>query len=191
MELKTMTITVPDSWSDVTISQYQEILGLEDDMNRTNNIISILLNEDVEVIKHMDRDSRANIMSHLSWTNTLPDEKKYKVEVTVNGKQFYLMNLNDLLIGEWIDLQFYCKDYIVNFHKIMNILYRNNTESNNNEELFKEYMMIGDVYGSIVFFSIIASKLILNMQTYLFNQMQEMQMMMKLEEKQMNKKMNV
>lgn len=159
------TVKVPDSWSEVTIGQYQEIASLEED--KTDNTISILIDEDIEVVKKMTPESYRAISSKLEWVIKAPDETRYNLEVKAGSKTFYFKDLNKLTIGERIDLDNYCKDYVNNLHKIFAVFYREEHGKRSDPDFFKNNVMIGDVYGALVFFSIIGTKSIPIIQNYL------------------------
>ncbi len=174
METTNKTVTIPESWNEVSLDNYQEILSLDNDEDRTNHIIAILLDEDVDVVRRMDWNSHQTIMEKLSWTNQYPDEKRLNMEVVVLGETFHLIDMNDLLVGEWIDLMNYCKDHINNLHKIFSILYRDKDGKTRKgiEASFKK-AMIGDLYGALVFFSHLENKSMMNIQICLYNEMME------------------
>ena len=187
-----MIVKTPDSWSDVSISQFQE-------MSVTNNpieVAAILCNEDGEELKKLDVASMARIEASLDWTAILPNEANFKPILEVNGEKFGFINrLTDLTVGQWVDLEFYTQDTVKNMHKIMAILYRplivafTDTERVVEDydsatgairaESFLDGVSVGDVYGALVFFSTIVKESTVTMQEYLenLNPLSMMQMM--------------
>lgn len=170
------TINIPDSWDEVTIRQFQELTSLETkDFEKTLDIISILTNEDPETIRQFDVPTLTEILSNLIWTNTMPDDAKYKPLLFYKEKEFGIISrLSDLTVGEWIDLENYLESPIDNIHFIMSILYRPLiTAFNDRDRLIEKYdsdvmirqaeefldnIKITDVYGALIFFSLIAKE---------------------------------
>ncbi len=103
----TKKISVPDGWHDVTISQYQEIATLESDHPSIRMIetISILIDEDPEIVRTMNLNSLNKIIEVLAWTNKTPDDAVYKPIITIDEKEYgFISRISDLTTGEWIDL---------------------------------------------------------------------------------------
>src|SRR3990172_2059365 len=100
--METLKIQIPDSWSEVNIRQYQDIVELKD--SNLLEIISILTNIDIDVVKTMDNNSMNRVKSKLSWLSNLPSEDSYSPVITIDGVQYGLIGkLTDLSVGEWID----------------------------------------------------------------------------------------
>lgn len=57
--------------------------------------------------------------------NDIPDTKELIKKVEWNGRKYGIIpNLSEITMGEYIDIEEYCKDAGKNLHKIMSILYR-------------------------------------------------------------------
>lgn len=181
-----LILTVPDSWEDVTIDQFQEINTLTSEgTEKTIDIISIFLNEDPELIKKFDITTYTKLISMLGWSNEMPSDANYKPILKIKDQEYGLIpRLNTLLLGEWMDLEHYInEDPIQNIHFIMSILYRPLITAFNDRdrliepydaevmvrqaELFKKHIKIGEVYGALVFFYLIASNSMQIMKDYL------------------------
>lgn len=188
----TKVITIPDSWAEVNISNFQEIaaLNLEDNNAKFIEIVAILSNEDPEIIKSMDIYSFKKTVDTLQWINEFPSETDFKKIITINGIEYGFINrLSDLTTGEWIDLENYLQNSNQNLHKIFSILYRpilhkfNETtfiiekyEAESAEfraNLFLEHIMISDVYGSMVFFCSIVNQSMMTIQAFLNQSMSQ------------------
>lgn len=195
METETKTIQVLDGWHEVTIGQYQEIasLDVENQTDKMIEIVSILTNEDSMNTRKMDLTSLNRIIQHLAWSNKLPDDAVYKPIIVIDGFEYgFISRLTDLSVGEWIDLEHYLADLNNNLHRIFAILYRPLVTAFNDSDrilenydsamlesraqLFSDKVMITDVYGAFVFFSIIVKESMLTIQDYLINQVAEMEM---------------
>ena len=166
-------IKLPDGWNEVTLFQYQEIAAIPDNDHRTDAVIAILADIDMEEVELMTIESRHKCLEVLQWAMSIPDDKKFKREITIDGVEFYLQDFNELLIGERIDLKNYCKDSTANMHKIMDILYKPLVQTRDTEDKILNGMTIGDCYGALVFFCLIATKSIGILQGYLIDQLTE------------------
>ena len=162
-------ISLPEGWHEVTLCQFMEIKELDLDEYRTNSVIAILTNEDDELINKLTKQSKDQIVSKLTWTNQLPPDNFYKREIIIDEVEYYLRDLTELTNGEWIDLNVYFKNPFKNLHKICSIFYQplKKVNSNTLSDLFYNKMFIGDVFGVLVFFCLIANKSILTMNNYL------------------------
>jgi hypothetical protein len=169
-----ITVNTPDSWADVTISQFQEIQAVNSS-NSGIEVAAILIDKDPDEIRKYDVASLTKIMNALEWTSELPKAANYKQMLKVRGVEYWFVNrLTDLTLGEWVDLESYLEDSINNLHKIMALLYRPKiivfSETQRIIEpyevvsaaaravLFKDNVSIDDVYGTLVFFSLIVKE---------------------------------
>lgn len=185
-----MTIKVPEGWHEVTVGQFQEMNQTE----KYHEVVSVLLDADPEDIRKMDPQSATRISELLGWIKTLPNEDHYKRFIEINGVEYRMIeNLNGFCNGEWWDCEEYLKDFYENLHLLLAMIYRPSGEYKAEDvakrgELFKEKMMIGDVYGSFVFFSHVVSKSTLTIQDYLNRQMLMKMRQSRKEEKESRKK---
>lgn len=193
-----ITINIPESWNEVTIRQFQEIIELDtDETNKTIDIISILTNEDPETIRKTSIESMTNIIPLLAWTNEMPNDAFYKPILKIDDDEFGMISkLESLTTGEWIDIDNYLKEPLKNIHNIMSILYRplitafndrdrlideyNVDVAQRQAERFKDHIMIGDVYGALIFFYLIRKEYIQIMQDYLSEERIRMEVEMEL-----------
>ena len=173
------TITTPDSWSEVNISQFQELSVTDDIFEK----IAILTDEDPEELKLMDVASFGRLTAALSWVHILPNEDARKDVIVIDGIEYgFIDKLSSLSLGEWIDIENYLKDPIKNLHKLMAMFYRpllttlkdgtritedyDVTQASNNANTFLTKMNVSDCYGSLVFFSLIANDCLKTIQAY-------------------------
>jgi hypothetical protein len=171
-----MKIILPDNWDEVTLGQFQEI-ALSDGEDRMLDIISILSDGDPDELRKMDPDSFARCIEALAWVKGLPESGNYKPIIEVNGERYGFVNrMSDLTVGEWIDLESWMGNSNENMHKIIALLYRPlvsavsdsyrvidkyvAAESAERSKLFQEHVKIGDVYGAMLFFSLIEQEFI-------------------------------
>lgn len=196
-------IKVPDSWEEVSIGQFQEIYSIsEDNKNKALEIVSILINEDVEEIRKYDVTSLTSVLKAVSWANDIPKGDDFKRVIEIDGIEYGFINkLSDLSVGEWIDLEGYLEDSILNLHKIAAILYRpiivtlsdtkriiedyDTTTADARADLFKDKMNVGDMYGAMVFFCLIEKNCIKTIQDYFLEEI--IRMKLKQKQKQIEK----
>lgn len=202
-------LIVPDGWHEITIEQFQDINFLDMEGNKTIDILSILLNEDPELVRILDMPTLTKVTELLNWSNELPNDAVYKPILRFNGEEYGLVSrMHSLTVGEWIDLDYYLQDgSIKNLHIIMSILYRPLiTALNDRDRVIEEYdhdkaiqqsikfqtnVMIGDVYGCLVFFYLIANECTKIIQDYLAEEQLKIQKMMNSETKQKRINWNV
>ena len=176
-----MKVTVPDSWNEVTISQFKEISELDKkSKDYALNIISILLDKDPEEIRKYDSVSANKIMRHLEWSMITPSQEFYKQEIEIDGIMYRMIeNINRFSGGEWWDMENYLLDFENNMHFIFAMIYRPEGDKystvtlRQRAELFLEKGMIGEMYGSLVFFSNVAKRSMMTTQDYLISQMSQ------------------
>ena len=179
-----MKIIVPDSWKDISISQYQKFIALGDIDNTAKTIeaISILCNltkSQVKKIPLKDIDRMYKIVSKLTDEET--DNFDLQQFIEIDGEKYgFHPNLSNIQTGEYADIEEYMKlDVIENLHNIMSVLYRpvvSETMSkyqiddyngdDDIKEKFKEVKM--DVaLGMLVFFYNLGSELQKSSSSYL------------------------
>ena len=155
-------ITLPDSWSEINVSTFQELSRLDtfEGHHKVIELVSILSNKDVEEIREISGENFETILEQVKWSSIVPSTE-YKTEVTIDETTYYLIKLKSLTVGEWIDLDTWCENAIDNMHKIFAMLYRplnEDSDINERSELFLDKLMISDVYGTLLFFLIIGNQ---------------------------------
>ena len=188
-------IITPDSWDEVTISQFQEISSIDlDNKSRSLEIISILINEDIEEIRKYDMQSLNRVVTALSWCDQLPNDKDFNNTINIEGTEYKMVKMSSFSVGEWIDIESYFEDSIANLHKILAIFYREDSLPYDTEtaeqraELFKEHVNVGQVYGSVVFFCHIAKNCMLTIKGYFQMEIMKMNLEKKMKTKVSAKK---
>ena len=177
------TIKVPDSWNEVTISHFQEINSIPlESKSRALEIISILINEDIEEIRKYDMQSLNRIVAALGWCDELPSDKDFDQTLTINGITYEMVKMSSFSVGEWIDLEQYFEDPINNLHNILGVFYRDNdlpydtATAEKRAALFKEQVNVGQVYGTVVFFCNIERNCIQTIKVYFQLEIMKMEM---------------
>lgn len=173
-------LKMPDGWHEITLGQYQEICGLDEtSKDYALNIFSIILDKDPEEIRNYSPQTADKIMRHLEWAMKTPSDDEYKQEIEIEGVTYRLVeNLNRFTGGEWWDMEQCMSDFKANLHKVFALIYRPLEKEwsyevrKKSEVLFQDKVMIGDLYGSTVFFCNVALKSTLTIQDYLLSQIQ-------------------
>lgn len=167
-----MKIVVPDNWGEVTINQLREILMLDTE-NKTSyaiNVASILSNESEKDIRDLPTNKLREIADTVSFVATLP-KVKYKNEIEVDGNLYAVPDFKKFSLGQWVDIEELAKDYKLNLHKILAVIYLPAKRKGKKLVIDKydgeledrarvlDQMTVQDVYGASVFFSSFAEKL--------------------------------
>ena len=176
-------IQIPDSWAEVTISQFQELSLVDlEHKDAALNVVSILIDKDPEEIRKYDETTFNEITKAIEWTNEMPQAANFRQVIDIDGQKYGLIKFSSLTVGEWIDLDEYLKAPIENIHKIFAIMYREvigGTAENlllapydvdnakERADVFQKQMIIDNCYGALVFFSSIVEESTKTIQVYL------------------------
>ena len=157
---------LPTSWNDITVNQFLDIMNLETDISfymRQINILTIITNTSIEDYDDLDVIDLNKIINSIKFLNKLPTND-FKKEIN----KMKLINLKNLTLGEYIDLDYYfSENCFENLPKICAILYRNYIYDEFNNIIFEKYdnidienrskhyynLSIADIYGIIHHFS--------------------------------------
>ena len=111
--MEQITIKIPDGWHEVSIAQYQEFLDtlqIQEDIQPYKKIIKLLAiltdTDEVDFMK-LPMDTIYEIDDKVGFMNNEPTQQ-FKNIITINGREYgFQKNLNELTLGEWIDLEHY------------------------------------------------------------------------------------
>jgi hypothetical protein len=115
-----------NSWDNVTLSTYIELLDIIEGEYTELDIISLLLDVGVQELEDMPYDDMLSQIESIDFIGK-PIPTKNLVNVAIDGELFYPIPFNDIEFGAFIDIEYYIsssKDYKYNINKILNILYR-------------------------------------------------------------------
>jgi len=120
-----MRITVPNSLKDITISQYQDFLALDQKQEPVElavKTISIMTRLTTEQVRQVPYKYLEEMISSLK--TAINEDVKFESTFTFNGTKYgFIPKLDDMSIGEYIDIDTYQKDS-KNLYKTMSVLYR-------------------------------------------------------------------
>ena len=154
---------LPTTWSNISVSQYSELKGLEassfDSVFDYNlEILSILTDTDINDIEDLDFDEMTYILSQLNWINREPNKPINRII-----SDLHYIGLQHLKVGEFIDLEYYfTNNYNKHLTDICAVVYRKSKldewgnivyepytyDLNDRKEFFNE-LPCTDVYGII------------------------------------------
>jgi len=203
--MEQITITIPQGWNEITIGQYQEYVDVLNNSNEIRpykkiiSLLSVLTDTDEFDFYKMPMDTIYDINNSITFLNEEP-KGVFNNIIVVDGVEYgFQKDMNQLTLGEWIDLEHYVVDGVMkNLHYITAILYRPIVDKGDdyfdytiapydtinlerNAKLFKYSVSIDDIYGISGFFLIIANELLMPMIYYSHKPMiTEMEMRMML-----------
>jgi len=198
---QTLEIVVPDTWADVTLSQYMAFMKSLKPYEGSELYGQVMLekaaahfcNIPLEVLIKMPIEDYKSITSYLQqlfdFGKDLPIVKDFEMGTTKYG---FIPKLDEMTYGEYLDLTTYFKDMWDNMPTIMSVLYRPIVQQDvrgykikpysgtteDTEELFKNFITMDIVWGAIGFFTSLQNDLLNVIQTY----------SLKILKKEMNKK---
>ena len=182
---ESVEINVPTSWGDVSLKVYQDytskIAGLTDEDEIVIQSISSLCGIPLKLIKMLKREDIKRIYITLSKLISLPINKEVIDKIEINGITYgFHSNLDEMTLGEFVDLDEYSKEGVDGIQYILSILYRPITETKGNKYNIESYneshiqnarhfqdLSIDVVNGVMVFFYHLGSELLMNSQSYL------------------------
>ena len=131
---------LPKSWNDITVEQFIELRSLNNEdfdslFSYEIECLSILTDVDVDEFDDMDIDELSKVIKQVTFIKKQPTNI-YKNEVN----KFVYIGLNDLKLGEFIDLEYYfANDYVKHLTYICSVLYRKTKLSEWEEVVYEDY----------------------------------------------------
>lgn len=119
-----VNLTIPTSYSDITIEQYQRFFNIADNNDEgdflNQKTIEILCNTDkAHLLPYSDTIDILNIISE-----TFKSQPKHLQTFKIDNVEYgFIPNLDDMTFGEYIDINNYI-DKVEDFHKALAVLYR-------------------------------------------------------------------
>lgn len=177
-----VTINIPESLSEISLSQYQKWLKIsdknEDDNFLKQKMIEIFCNIPLKQVLNIKANDIDTIVEDINKIFLL--EPKFKDRFEHNGIEFgFIPKLDDMSFGEYIDLDTYLPEWQT-MHKAINVLYRPIKYSKKEKYLIEDYesadkydmkqVTLDIVFGSLVFFYNLKNELLNCIMNYLQNQ---------------------
>tara|TARA_R100001594_G_scaffold19977_1_gene38847 strand:- start:549 stop:1175 length:627 start_codon:yes stop_codon:yes gene_type:complete len=193
-EGKLKTYKIVDSWKDVTLEKWQQlVLGKKKSKTQeAKETIKALSTLPIKLVEEMSLSDVAAIFERLS---KLQIEGKLKKVFEIDSVEYgFLPDLDEITLGEWADIEHYIKDGIdKNMHKIMAVLFRPVTskegkmysvqaykDGRERAEKFRKKMNAEQVQQSLVFFWSLGNELLTTLPLFLMEKMNKIQAEMNL-----------
>lgn len=155
-----MRLELPLTFDDITIGMIQR--HGDRDLSDIEKV-QIFAGVTHEEIKELPYEMIKKGAEHIDKILALPSQKHYKT-LDIDGVKYgFIPDWTEFTTGEYIDIETYVQDVVLNAHKIMSILYRPVTREYNgayeiasykgtrDADKFKE-IGVGYYYGTLVFF---------------------------------------
>lgn len=176
-----MKITVPNSLSEIKLSQYQKFLKIQQENDDEHFLASKMIeifcgipHKESYSLKAKDVYRITNILA-----NMFEQKPQLKRRFVLNGVEYgFIPNLDDMTLGEYVDLDTYISKW-EEIDKAMAVLYRPILDTFNDKYNIQEYKADGSehfkdlpmdiVFGSMLFFYRLGIDLSKVMTSYLEN----------------------
>lgn len=122
-----MNVFVPEELSELTLERYQKLIAVkEDDPDRAIKLLMAFLDLSEKQARGMDMDSVQRVMPYL---NKLMDADSQDCDlqklIEIDGVEYgFHPNLANITVGEFVDLEYLCKDLNANMGRFLSVVYR-------------------------------------------------------------------
>tara|TARA_Y100000593_G_scaffold40762_1_gene78380 strand:- start:86 stop:622 length:537 start_codon:yes stop_codon:yes gene_type:complete len=122
-------------------------------------VICIICDIKREVLERMEVKDINKIAKELQFLmSSTPNTDELQKKVEWNGKKYgFIPNLSEITMGEYIDIEEYCKEAHKNIHKIMSILYRPIKKESSTRYKIQPYSPSEEIEESFLEFPILPS----------------------------------
>lgn len=165
---------MPSGYSELTLGKFMEITSIIEKQNEytsptkyTIDLLSKTMDCPTETLLQLDMDDLSTLLKELEWLKKTP-KKKRTTKFKIDGTQYGLIQNKKITTGEMISIESFHKNDIhnnSNIHLIMAILFRPIQDGKiipleddyeavlERANLFKEKLIIEEVYGCLVNFT--------------------------------------
>jgi hypothetical protein len=163
-----------ESWADITIGQYQEIMSIQTDNEITKFVesMAICLDIDPEEIRTLSFTDYKDVKTKMSFLSKEP-ESTVVDRFEVDGVEYGLMpDMRLISAGEFIDAEQFKSNSMDNLHNLVALIYRPIIKTfddgtfeidvhkslgfERRANLFRDKVSIEIVLGAVLFFSLLA-----------------------------------
>ena len=197
---KEKTYKLIDSWSDVTLEKWIQLIGFEEESKtkEAEETIAVLSDIPKKLVRELALRDVAIIMSKIAELQREQDTVLKKV-FEIEGVEYAMHpNLDDITLGEYADIESFIKDgFEKNLPEIMAVLFRPVTERNGDAYTIKAYdgditiraeemkkMSSEQVQSALVFFYHLGKELMRTFPSFLLERTQEMMALLQTETSQ-------
>lgn len=191
LTLKNQDYLIPEKWTQVNLGSFQQyMLGIDDitdDKEKNIFAISTFTGAPVDLLQQCKLKDIEMVISEINKLMSKPLNTTLTMVLDIDGQEYgFHPNLSDLTLGEFVDLDNYCKDIWKNMHKIMAILYREVTKKKGKKygivdydvegldrrsKLFKDKMSIATINGASSFFLTIGKEYLMTLDPSLMQEL--------------------
>ena len=177
------SVTVPTSWSDITLEKYQRIERYYSDKEKDFNILDVLdimIDKDRDYIMSLPNEFLDEILERLSFIQTPPKAEKPSNTIEIDKTKYVVNVMEKLKTGEWVAFDTVLKNDKHNYAAMLAILCRKEGEvydSKFEAEIFEkrqkmfEQQPITNILPIVSFF--LACYLTLETHSQLYTQVEE------------------
>lgn len=119
--------SLPKSWDEVTLKQFQELQRAYNDEKKEVSIvdlISIMANKPKSEVQQLPTSFAELIMNELGFIMEQPKQQKSVPYIIIDGKKYVVNFLEKMKTGEWVDVNMVIKDDSKNYASMLAILCR-------------------------------------------------------------------
>lgn len=119
--------TVPTSWDQITLKQYQEIEKLYENKDKRFDVrecLHIFTNKSIDEINALPLEFVDSLLSNLVFLKDSPKEKEPTNKVVIDGETYIINTQNKLKVGEYIASDAVLKSDPHNYAAILAVLAR-------------------------------------------------------------------
>ncbi len=153
VKIKDKWYNIPIEYTELTISKYQNYIEVVQNKNQfkndfefISNVISVIIELDIDILLKLQMSDIEQLKRALSFLNedlTLSDDSENKGTITIDNTLYmFNKNMNNLTMGEYIDLDILTKEPIKNLHKLMCLMYRPIKSQNILEKQVGKYELV-------------------------------------------------
>jgi hypothetical protein len=131
MKYEEIELTIPTDWNDITIGMYQDFVRInkkkfDSDEERTAELICALCKVEQNKLERFKYKDLKYIVKKISkLMDSEIDDKTLVKKLDFKGSKLGLIpNFSSITLGEFVDIEDYCKDAYNNLHKLMSVMYR-------------------------------------------------------------------
>ena len=146
MKYEEIELTIPTNWSDITIGMYQQFVKInkkkfDSDEERTAELICALCKVELNQLERFKYKDLKYIVKKISkLMDSEIDDKTLVKKVDFKGTKLGLIpNFSAITLGEFVDIENYCKDAYKNLHNLMSIMYRPIVKEKGEKYSIEEY----------------------------------------------------
>lgn len=169
---------VPETYDEMSLGKFMDVMKLQNKQKDYENptmfmvdLIAAIIGCDSDVILSLNHSDLETLTEAFTWLNKEPEKRNVEY-LEIDGNIYVPKKNNQITLGEQISIETFLKKDLTNidnYHYVMAILLRpgkkvgdeyviNPLENdidkiNKRAELFKEKLMINDIFGIISFFS--------------------------------------